>query len=62
MKIIKKAVRAVLVALNPDMEYRMVDQYHFDQLKRQPPELLWEAIAPSPEARLDAGRGQIGHG
>ncbi len=61
MKIIKKAVRAVLVAIDRDMEYRMVDQYHFDQLKRQPPELIWQAVAPCPEARLDAGRGQIGH-
>jgi len=61
MKIIKIAVRAVLRVINSDLEYRLVDQYHFNQLKRKASELIWKAIAPSPEARIDPGRGQIGH-
>jgi hypothetical protein len=54
-------VRKVLSVISPDLEYRLVDQYHFSRLGRKPPELIWKAIAPCPEARLDAGRGQVGN-
>lgn len=59
MKFIKTVVRKALNAVSPDVEYRMVEQFHFNQLNRKPPELMWQALAPCPEARLDAGRGQI---
>ncbi len=59
-KFIKTFTRKILTMISPDLEYRLVDQFHFNQLKRRPPELMWKAISPCPEERLDAGRGQIG--
>ncbi len=61
MKFLKLTTRAILRVINPDLEYRLVEQHHFNQLGRRPPELLWKALPSNPEARLDAGRGQIGH-
>ncbi len=61
MKLLKISVRKVLRMISPDLEYRLVDQFHFNQQKRRPPELIWQAIAPCPEERLDASRGQVGH-
>ncbi|OGX06292.1 MAG: hypothetical protein A2Z88_00590 [Omnitrophica WOR_2 bacterium GWA2_47_8] len=61
MNIIKLSVRKVLNLIDKDLEYKLIDQYHFNRLKRRPPGLMWKAVAPSPEARLDAGRGQAGH-
>lgn len=61
LKCVRLTVRKILTLVSPDLEYQLVDQYHFDRLSRKPPELMWKAIAPGPEKRLDAGRGQIKH-
>ncbi len=60
MKFLKILVRKILNWIDPDLEYKMVDQYHFNRHKRRPPDLMWEPVVPNPEARLDVGRGQIG--
>src|SRR3989338_3298031 len=60
-RILKNSVRKVLNLIDPDLEYKMIDQYQFSKRKRRPPDLMWKPVAPNPEARLDAGRAQIGH-
>lgn len=60
MKLIKTAARKILNLISPDLEYQQVEQFRFNKLNRKPPELMWQALAPCYEARLDAGRGQIG--
>ncbi len=60
MKFLKLGVRKILSLIDPNLEYKMVEQFHFDQLNRKIPDLMWKAIAPGPEPRLDAGRAQVG--
>src|SRR3989338_9490972 len=57
----KRCARKILRTISPDLEYRLVDQYHFNRLGRKFPEFIWKALSPCPEARLDAGRGHAGH-
>lgn len=61
MNFIKLCARKILKMISRDLEYRTVDQYYFDRLGRKPPEVIWKAISPCPEERLDAGGAQIGH-
>jgi len=60
MNFFKRCVRKILRIISSDLEYRLVDQYHFNRLGRKSPELIWKAISPCPEERLDAGGAQIG--
>jgi hypothetical protein len=61
MKTLKTLVRKFINAINPDLECQAVDQFRFNQLKRRPPQLMWQAIAPGPQERLDAAGAQVGH-
>jgi hypothetical protein len=56
----KKATRKVLRTIHPDLELMAQSQYHFNRLKRQPPELMWKILPPFSKPRHDAGRGVIG--
>ena len=61
MSISKRLVRKVLRTIDPDLEEKLVDQYHFDQLKREPPEFIWKALKSAPYARLDSGLAHVGN-
>jgi hypothetical protein len=60
MKFLKTAVRKVIHAVSPDWESRAVDQFRFNRLRRRPPELMWQALAPGPAERLDAAGAKVG--
>ncbi len=58
-KFLKITVRNILKLINPAWEQRAVDQFHFNQLGRKPPEFLWETLPPAHEPKLDCGGVQI---
>jgi hypothetical protein len=60
MKWLKSSILAVLRIVNPNLEYRLIEQFHFNKLGRRPPELIWQALEPGPVERLDAGGARIG--
>lgn len=59
-KFFKSAVRNMLKMISPEWEQRIVDQFHFNQLGRKPPEFWWQTLPQAREAKLDCGGIQVG--
>jgi len=47
--------------IDPDLESRAVDQFHYFYRKRDPSDLKWKLLDPAPVARMDAASAQIDH-